>query len=362
MSSQAIASVSRGRGRAYATTLKILWGVVIPGLLTIVALRFFVPDPHTANSDLLSQFLARIGTRYPTLLGAFVFLLTAYTLRTFQAYLPGGIQLTVAQKSPRSSRQALAIFCALLLLALGLRSSVFTSYKILSASMLPTLEAGDVVAVEKLSYGLQIPGLGMPFGQTLPVRGDVIVFRAPPGYTGPSELIKRVVGLPGDVIAMRGGHVIINGWEVPSCEAGPYAYITQEHAEISRIFFEFLEGRAYLATYAPMSPAWEHQFTVPAGHVFVLGDNRTSSEDSRAWNGGRGAGLPLGHILGRAERTLLGTSRNGAVDTAQVLKPLDWFPGKPLNLEGSDTATLERALEACASRQPADTSPPPPKR
>ncbi len=347
-------------GSAVRFMLRTLWFVVVPGLMALLALRFFVPDALHAASDPLSQFLAKMRADFAVPLGALVFLASAFVLRYWRAYLPGGVWLLADPKgAPERIGVTVWLLIAAVLIALFIRSSVFTSYRILSASMVPTLEQDDQVAVDKAAYGLRLPGAQITLGRKLPRRGDVVVFRAPDGQEGPPELIKRVVGLPGDIISMQGGHVVINGWQAPSCEAGPYPYLSRDYSSIARIFVEFLNDRIYLATFVPFSEAWNVSFRVPAGEVFVLGDNRSSSEDSRAWNHGKGAALPAERIVGRADRMVVGSHRNAAPDFSQLLKPLDWYEGRPLNLEGVDTTKLRAAIDRCVSQRPKNTVPPP---
>jgi signal peptidase I len=149
-----------------------------------------------------------------------------------------------------------------LLLALLLRSFVVQAFKIPSGSMLPTLQIGDHILVNKFIYGVQLPLLGthlLPL--RAPERGDVIVFVYP---VDPSkDFIKRVVGVAGDVIQIRQKHVYIN--EAPWNDS--YAYFADGDAR--------RRGRSPRDDYGPV--------TVPPRHVFVMGDNRDRSYDSRFW-------------------------------------------------------------------------------
>ena len=111
--------------------------------------------------------------------------------------------------------------------AMALRAFVVEAFKIPSGSMIPTLQVGDHIFVNKFTYGPAIPWThkrvwnGMP-----PSRGDVMVFAFPEHPE--QDFIKRVIAVPGDRLEARGGHPIINGWEVPSCRVGPYNYLEGE--------------------------------------------------------------------------------------------------------------------------------------
>jgi signal peptidase I len=231
-------------------------------------------------------------------------------------------------------------------LALFARTKLVAPYQVLSASMLPTLLPGDVVGASKLAYRA---------GQ-MPERGEVIVFQRPEGLEGPDHLVKRVIGLPGDRISVFGGTPVINGWQVPACDAGPYVYAARGNPVVGRLFVEFLDGHAYLTARMPLGNAWDRQYEVEPGEVFVMGDDRDDSEDSRAWNRGMGGGIPAGAIEGRAEWLLAGLYRNGHVDLGELPGPLD---GR-LRLEGLDTSLLRTRIGDCLRTPPVVTRPPAP--
>ena len=139
-----------------------------------------------------------------------------------------------------------------LVVALVVKTFLFQAFYIPSGSMEPTLEKGDRVLVNKLSYDLHDVN-----------RGDIVVFeptRARSGTDGIKDLIKRVIGLPGDVIETRDGVVYVNGEPLDE----PY----------------LAEGTMTGDPSDGQNPAIERQ-TVPEGHVFVMGDNRANSADSR---------------------------------------------------------------------------------
>jgi signal peptidase I len=170
-----------------------------------------------------------------------------------------------------------------------LRAFVVEAFQIPSGSMIPTLEVGDHIFVSKFSYGLGIPFTNVKiFEFKQPERGDVIVFKYPiePG----TDYIKRVVGLPGDVIEVRQREVFINGRPVPRQHvAKPCHYLDVKHTggtdDHECELWEETLGKKTHATIQEPGPAG-HDFNrtvVPAGHVFVMGDNRDNSSDSRVW-------------------------------------------------------------------------------
>jgi signal peptidase I len=168
----------------------------------------------------------------------------------------------------RSSVEWVAVIVGALVVALIVKTFLFQAFYIPSASMEPTLEKGDRVLVNKLSYDLHDVN-----------RGDVIVFELDPEDVGPDgikDLIKRVIGLPGDVIETRDGVVYINDRALEE----PY----------------LAEGTITGDPDDGQNPSIPRQ-TVPEGHVFVLGDNRSNSQDSRYASRGP---IPIDTIVGRA--------------------------------------------------------------
>lgn len=172
-------------------------------------------------------------------------------------------------------------FFPVLAVVLVLRSFLAEPFTIPSGSMLPTLEVGDYIVVNKFSYGLRLPVLGthvVPVGQ--PERGDIMVFRYPENPS--TSYIKRVVGLPGDRIAYRAGMLYVNNEPVPQALVGRQV-LTLGGAEI--LYREILGGKPFVMRriegHEPFGPAWT--IDVPAGNYFVMGDNRDNSVDSRRW-------------------------------------------------------------------------------
>jgi signal peptidase I len=241
--------------------------------------------------------------------------------------------------------------------ALAVRTWIARPYRVLSASMLPTLEPEDTVGGRVRFYT----------PDRLPQRGDVIVFRSegvpggPRGATAPEVLVKRVIGLPGDTISMSSMTPLINGWPVPGCDVGEYLYVGHEPGDPGlhgRLRVEFLNDRAYLAVHS-VGNAFEVGYVVKPGEVFVLGDNRGNSSDSRAYNGGRGGGVPAAAVQGRIEWFLAGTHLSGDIDLGRFLKPVDGLQVH-LRTEGVLTGATEDAIARCLRNRPSNTRPPPP--
>lgn len=237
------------------------------------------------------------------------------------------------------------------LVALSLRAVVVEAFKIPSGSMLPTLQIDDHIFVNKFTYGPKLPLIGTRVATDMPPdRGDVIVFEFPdpaPGQEG-QDFIKRVIALPGDVLEVRHGQPIINGWKVPRCSVGKYKFGENDgSSESGDLYVEFLGDEAYLTVYDDgPSVAYEGPFRVPAGEVYVMGDNRNNSHDSRKWYGAKGGGVPYENIQGRAMRVWWPPSR--------IFVPV---MGDPVLPKGMSPALTE-GIDRCMSQRPSSTLPP----
>lgn len=182
-----------------------------------------------------------------------------------------------------------------LLLAVVIRTFFVQAYKIPSGSMEPTLLVGDHILVNKLIYGLRMPDTlfgieigAAPFGRYLfriePIHhGDVVVFVFPPDPT--KDFIKRVIGLPGDSVAVKNGKVWLNGAPMPD----PHAHF--EVSDSDRSAVSPRDNFPQIGTGADTLGA----VTVPPGKIFVMGDNRDRSYDSRFWGF-----VPEDNVEGRA--------------------------------------------------------------
>jgi signal peptidase I len=205
-------------------------------------------------------------------------------------------------------------FFPVILIVFLLRSFLVEPFKIPSGSMLPTLLIGDFILVNKFTYGIRIPVINKKIIDiNQPQRGEVMVFRFP---DNPSlDYIKRVVGLPGDKISYKNKRLSVNGEEVRIETDGQYNYIETGLTFLAtdRFWEQLGSQRHWIITRSEVPTVHldgVQQFpfrdkcvyndsgfncTVPAGHYFMMGDNRDSSSDSRYWGF-----VPDQNIVGRA--------------------------------------------------------------
>jgi signal peptidase I len=201
-------------------------------------------------------------------------------------------------------------FFPVIVLVFVLRSFLYEPFRIPSGSMLPTLLVGDLILVNKFDYGVRLPVINKKiFDVGSPQRGDVMVFRYPPD---PSvDYIKRVVGIPGDLVEFAEQKLQINGSPVALKDNGrfvdPEALDSHsQHLEslgkIEHKVLTDLDKRLQIQPYPGFNKRENCSFSaeklsckVPAGHYFVMGDNRDNSADSRFWGF-----VPEENIVGHA--------------------------------------------------------------
>ena len=212
-------------------------------------------------------------------------------------------------------------FFPVILIVLVVRSFLAEPFRIPSSSMMPTLLIGDFILVNKFAYGLRWPVLDKKFidvGE--PQRGDVVVFRYP---RNPSQdYIKRVIGMPGDEVVYRNKTLYVNGQPVAQAPLGHYigegsgrdmtgAELKNEQLPPSDAAAgPGVEHRILQRSAAYFVPQGEGVWKVPAGHYFVMGDNRDNSEDSRYWGF-----VPEENLVGKAFLIWMNwDGRNGGID------------------------------------------------
>jgi signal peptidase I len=259
----------------------------------------------------------------------------------------------------------LSIALGLTLLLVGVPLLVRTFYvgafKVPDPGMAPNLLPGDHIFVRKDAYGRS--------DHRVPARGDIVVFRSPehPG----EDSVQRVIGLPGDTITLEQGAVFINGWRIPTCVVGIAEVDSGGTSPAGIAVVELLGDTAYLVFHDP--PQHEHgeeseghrhpgesegPFTVPLNEVFVLGDNREHTQDSRHWFEGRGGGVRVDQIKGLASTIWMSFAQSKGINWSRVGSKLMDPPRCPAGFPPATCAALERCL---GGRPPRETTTPPDK-
>ncbi len=259
---------------------------------------------------------------------------------------PAHMANDVKTKPKRSeTSETFRFLLKLAVVVLILRSFIFAPFSIPSESMLPRLLIGDYLFVSKWNYGYSRWSLpaGVPlipgriFGST-PTRGDVVVFRAPEVLD--HDVIKRVIGLPGETVQMRQGTVYLNGKAIPKLRIADFTIPLTENFNAEKCGAPFVDvvanvqicryprfretlpgGRSYEVLDQAELPDRDDTglYTIPAGHIFVMGDNRDDSGDSR-FPAPQGMGyVPLENVEGKAVVNFFSTDGD-----AEWLKPWTW--------------------------------------
>lgn len=247
----------------------------------------------------------------------------------------------------------IAFLIKLAVAMLILRALVFSPFNIPSESMQPRLLIGDYLIVNKMSYGWSRHSLpfspnlfsGRIFG-SLPERGDVVVFKAPP--SAKDDYIKRVIGLPGDRIRMDRGTLYLNDKKIAKQRVTDFVIPVTENMRAASgaapcylpvfevknnkdeaqcrypQYRETLPNGASYLTLDLMDTEMDTTtvYTVPAGHLFLMGDNRDRSADSRfpAVEGGGIGIVPVENLVGKAQFTFFSTD-----GSASLINPISWF-------------------------------------
>ena len=205
------------------------------------------------------------------------------------------------KESSEASRDPLLVeyskaFFPVILIVFVLRSFIAEPFRIPSGSMLPTLNIGDFILVNKFSYGFRLPVVNEKVVSVSdPKRGDIMVFRFP--HDPKMHFVKRVVGLPGDKIEYRAEKLYINGKPMSQQVDGQYDFRNGVNRKLSlNKLTEDLEGVKHDILLDPRrSSTQAMKFEVPESQYFVMGDNRNYSNDSRYWGF-----VPDNNVVGKA--------------------------------------------------------------
>jgi len=291
--------------------LAALLSLVLPGLGQVYAGRwlrgviwYFAP---TALFGAVATFVAQTGSLWMALVALFAL---PHLIAPLDAY-------RVACADPKAGSRRSPLWMVGLFafgffvsgrVAGGLvRSFSVESFKLPSAGMAPTLAVGDHFFADKSVLQTREPK-----------RGEIVVFEYPENRA--QTFVKRVVGLPGDVIERKDGQLVINGEAVPRCVAGT---VQRDGADMT-LYVEFLGNSPHLMLLDSSSPGFmQGPWTVAADSYFVMGDNRDNSHDSRSWFGGEGGGVPKDHLIGSAGIVFLSHGSEGTTVSGRHAQTLD---------------------------------------
>ncbi|SIT47568.1 leader peptidase (signal peptidase I) [Paraburkholderia ribeironis] len=270
--------------------------VVVTGVAWVADKLVFLPKRRRAAEAAVAEFdrqQARIGERFADENAA----QTRARLRDDKLRQPWWLEYS-------------ASFFPVILVVFVVRSFVVEPFKIPSGSMVPTLLVGDFILVNKFEYGIRLPITNTKITQgRQPSRGDVVVFRYPKDES--VDYIKRVIGLPGDVVEYQDKKLTVNGKPVP--ETPLPDYLDEERLGYAKQFVQDISGHKNAILNNPAVPPFivgAEDFPyrdnctynargvickVPPGNYFMMGDNRDNSADSRYWGF-----VPDGNIVGRA--------------------------------------------------------------
>ena len=270
--------------------------VILTGVAWVADKLVFLPQRRRAADAAVAEFdnqQARIGERFADENAP----ATRARLRDDKLRQPWWLEYT-------------ASFFPVILVVFVVRSFVVEPFKIPSGSMVPTLLVGDFILVNKYDYGIRLPITNTKITEGRPLqRGDVVVFRYPKDES--VDYIKRVIGLPGDIVSYEDKKLTING--KPVSETPLPDYFDEERIGYAKQFEEDIDGRKNRILNNPAVPPFivgaedypyrdnckydAHGVTckVPPGNYFMMGDNRDNSADSRYWGF-----APDKNVVGRA--------------------------------------------------------------
>ncbi|MEI6737110.1 MAG: signal peptidase I [Pseudomonadota bacterium] len=318
--------------------------IAIAVSMTVIVVSFFAGGESVgtssgqknaaANTELLytpSALYAMLEIAWPVLFIASLAMLTFKEVMGFAAVLLTATVLTGAvwlidalyfrkqriavagnpARDPVLVEMAKSFFPVILIVFL-LRSFLYEPFKIPTGSMVPSLLVGDFILVNKFTYGIRIPVINKKvFDVNVPKRSDVMVFRYPEDTS--KDFIKRVIGIPGDVISYKNKRLMVNGQSIETIPAGTYTEI-EGNLQFFETFREKLGDKPHQMMVDPRYPSLNlanvREFPnksnciyndegmtckVPAGHYLMMGDSRDNSDDGRYWGF-----VPEANIVGKA--------------------------------------------------------------
>jgi signal peptidase I len=240
------------------------------GLIWLIDALLFAPGRRQAVAELRSQYPDWENDASPQ-------------AQSYQARLRDGASEPVLVEYAKS-------FFPVLFVVFVLRSFLVEPFQIPSSSMVPTLQVGDYILVNKFTYGIRLPVIRTKvMDLNEPQRGDVMVFFPP--HMNDTYYIKRVIGLPGDTVSYRNKKLFINGAPVQQESLG----VVPDGGSRYEVALETVGDSNHLSQMNQGRPARDFSVTVKPGHYFMMGDNRDNSSDSRIWGQ-----VPEQDIVGKA--------------------------------------------------------------
>jgi signal peptidase I len=190
-------------------------------------------------------------------------------------------------------REYLVTLVVAIVLALFVRSYIVTAYKVPTGSMQPTLKPGDFIFSSRMSYGLHLPLINQSLMTSQPERGDLVVFSYPQQKN--ISYVKRVVALPGDRVQVRDGRLVINDEQVAYEIRPDDVQADNPNSEMFDIYKEKMVTHSHSVIFQKDNSQKNFgPLVVPPDEVFLLGDNRDASDDSRYWGT-----VPMDHLVGK---------------------------------------------------------------